>query len=205
MNQHASLVGQSRPVSAPEPAAARLQAARRLLKDHRRQGLAALSELFRGGTLPDPPLDGRYDGKFVTVDLVPGLTQIALLVANLWMPWLGKSFDSYKNSGQNILRRGSYPLARLLNPFYRGFKSDGPKSYRAFAFRTYVGLGVADPDRHVLKIDYDLEENPVLTVQRVLDELVQLADNLYLGKAHVHWWWRPAGDWQTVAYFTLQR
>jgi len=32
--------------------------------------------------------------------------------------------------------------------------------------------------------------------------LVQIDDNLYLGKAHVRWWW---GKWQTVAYFTLRR
>ena len=34
----------------------------------------------------------------------------------------------------------------------------------------------------------------------VLDELVQVSDAFYLGKAHVKWWW---GKWQTVAYFTL--
>jgi hypothetical protein len=54
----------------------------------------------------------------------------------------------------------------------------------------------------VLKIDYDLDSNPSLTVRGVLDELVQLDDHLYLGKAHVHWW-RPQGGWQMVAYFTL--
>ncbi|MEW6403655.1 MAG: antibiotic biosynthesis monooxygenase [Chloroflexota bacterium] len=30
--------------------------------------------------------------------------------------------------------------------------------------------------------------------------LDQVKENLYLGKAHVRWWW---GRWQTVAYFTL--
>jgi hypothetical protein len=47
------------------------------------------------------------------------------------------------------------------------------------------------------------QRNPALTVRRVLDELMQLDDNLYLGKAHVRWWWQPAGSWQTVAFFTL--
>jgi hypothetical protein len=59
---------------------------------------------------------------------------------------------------------------------------------------------LADPDSAVLKIDYDLNGNPSLTIRRILDELVQLDRNLYLGKAHVHWWW---GSWQTVAYFML--
>jgi hypothetical protein len=52
----------------------------------------------------------------------------------------------------------------------------------------------------VLKIDYDLAENPGLSIRRVLDELVQVDDGFYLGKAHLKWWW---GRWQLVAYFTL--
>jgi hypothetical protein len=52
----------------------------------------------------------------------------------------------------------------------------------------------------VLKIDYDLPENPALSIRRILDELVQVADGVYLGKAHVKWWW---GAWQPVAYFSL--
>ena len=50
-----------------------------------------------------------------------------------------------------------------------------------------------------------LKDNPALTVRRVLDELVRINDNLYLGTAHVRWWWRPADGWQTVAYFKLTR
>jgi hypothetical protein len=53
----------------------------------------------------------------------------------------------------------------------------------------------------VLKIDYDLDSNPKLSVRRVLDELVQLSEGLYLGKAHVKWYW---GKWQTVAFFSLK-
>ncbi len=54
----------------------------------------------------------------------------------------------------------------------------------------------------MLKIDYDLDGNPAPTIRRILDELVQLDHNLYLGKAHAHWWW---GGWQTVAYFLLSK
>jgi hypothetical protein len=93
-------------------------------------------------------------------------------------------------------------LAHLYWPFYRGYIHDGPTSYRAFAFRTYVAPGRADPDRNVLKIDYDRPGNPRLSIRRVLDELVQLDGGLYLGKAHLKWWW---GRWQMVAYFTLAR
>ena len=182
-----------------------LQAARELLKTHRTEGLAALNVLFRSGMLPAPAPNGRYQGKFLALDLAPGVTQLSEWLANLWMPWLGKTFDASRQTGDNILSKDSYLLARFLNPRYKGFMTDGATSYRAFGFYTYTGPGVADPDRIVYKIDYNLKENPALTVRRVLDEIVQLADGVYLGKAHVHWWWQRAGSWQTIAYFTLNR
>jgi len=182
-----------------------LQAAQELVKHHRAQGLAALNGLFRAGTVPEPSLNGRYAGKLIAIDIAPGLTQLFQSLLSAWMPWLGKTFDPTHQRGDNIFTNDSYPLARFFNPFYRGFVADQPGTYRGFAFRTYIAPGLVDPDRSVLKIDYNLEENPSLTVRRVLDELVQLADNLYLGKAHVHWWWRRAGGRQTVAYFMLTR
>lgn len=42
---------------------------------------------------------------------------------------------------------------------------------------------------------------PELSIRRVLDELVQLSEGLYLGKAYVKWYW---GRWQTVAFFLLR-
>jgi hypothetical protein len=78
---------------------------------------------------------------------------------------------------------------------------DGPETYRVFAFRTYVAPGLSDPDRQVLKIDYDFPGNPRWSVRRILDELVQVEAGFYLGKVHVKWWW---GSWQTVAYFSLK-
>jgi len=152
--------------------------------------------------MPEPPLNGRYAGELVAIDIAPGLTQLFQSLLNTWMPWLGKTFSISRQSGDNIFTQDSYLLARFFNPFYRGFVADEPGTYRGFVFRTYMAPGLADPDRSVLKIDYNLEENPSLTVRRVLDELVQIDDNLYLGKAHVRWWWNA---WQTVAYFSLVR
>ena len=182
---------------------AELQSARRLVSRDRAKGLATLNGLFRSGTPPEPSLEGRYRGELVALDLAPGLTQLFESVTAAWMPWLGKTFDASRGRGDNIFTQDSYLLARLFNPFYRRFMTDKPGTYRGFAFRTYMAPGLTDPDRQVLKIDYDLKDNPALTVRRVLDELVQIEDNLYLGKAHVRWWWRPADGWQTVAYFRL--
>jgi hypothetical protein len=177
-----------------------LRAAQALYGRHHTQGLAALNTLFRSGSAPKPFLNGRYAGELIALDIAPGLTQFYGWLTSWWMPWLGKTFHSAQQSGENIFTKDSYLLARFFNPFYRGFVADGDKTYRGFAFRTYLSPGLADPDRTVLKIDYDLDDNPSLTVRRILDELVQLDEQLYLGKAHVHWW---TGGWQLVAYFSL--
>ncbi len=161
---------------------------------------SALNERFRSGWPPDPPLDGRTSGELIRVEIAPGVSQLLSALLAIRMPWKGKTFDAASSRGDNIFTRGSLRLARLFNPGYRGFRSDGTETYRAFAFRTYVAPGLEDADRRVLKIDYDLPENPKLTVRRVLDELVQVGDGTYLGKAHVKWWW---GRWQRVAFFAL--
>jgi hypothetical protein len=164
--------------------------------------LTALDDLFRSGRPPEPALDGRYQGQLIALDIAPGLTQFFGWLASWWMAWQGKRFDATYNQGDNIFTRDlSWLLAHLFLPFYRGYTADTPTTYRAFTFRTYVAPGKADPDRPVLKIDYDLPGNPPLTVRRVLDELVQLDNGLYLGKAHLQWWW---GRWQVVAYFSLR-
>ena len=190
-------------VNQTQPALMRLRAAQTLFQHDRRQLFAVLNEIFRSGRVPEPMPNGRYVGELVAIDIAPGLTQFFQWLLNRWMPWLGKTFDDAHQSGDNIFTKDSYQLARFFNPFYRGFVNDGSDTYRCFNFRTYIAPGLMDKDRQVLKIDYNLKENPSLTVRRVLDELVQVDDNLYLGKAHVHWWWHPTDGWQTVAYFTL--
>ena len=163
---------------------------------------AALNEIFRGGSPPSPSLDGRYAGELVMLDIAPGLTQLVNAIVSAWLPWKGKSFGAATFSGDNIFTRDSLLLAHVYWPFYRGYVDDSPETYRAFAFRTYLAPGLADPDRQVLKIDYDLPVNPRATIARVLDEIVQVSDGIYLGKAHMHWWW---GQWQLVAYFSLSQ
>jgi hypothetical protein len=181
-------------------AATKIQTAQALARHDRAAARAALNNIFRAGTTPAPPLNGRYAGQLVLLDIAPGLTPLAKSVVSAWLPWKGKTFNASQSSGDNIFTRDSLWLARLFNPLYRGFIEDGPQTYRAFKFRTYVAPGLADPDRAVLKIDYDLPANPGLTIRRVLDELVQVDEGLYLGKAHLRWWW---GAWQLVAYFAL--
>ena len=171
---------------------------------------AALNSLFRSGHPPAGPLEGGYAGELMHVDLAPGLTQLARAIAAGWMPWKGKAFHSSSPTGENIFSRDSLFLTRLFWPFYLGVKedptsppsTDSQETYRAFAFRTRLAPGLTDPDRTVLKIDYDIAGNPGPSIRRVLDEVVEISPSVLLGKAHLHWWW---GTWQTVAYFTLTR
>lgn len=156
--------------------------------------------LFRDGEPPSPPLDGRTKGELVALDMAPVLTQALSWLTSLWLPWQGKTFDASGALGDNIFSKGSKPAIRIFNPGYRYFIEDRPDTYRAFPFRTYEAPAREDGSRPVLKIDYALPENPEATIRRVLDELVQIDDRLFLGKAHVRWW---SGQWQRVAFFSL--
>ena len=185
-----------------EAARTYLQAVQTMLKQDHRRGLVALNDLFRAGDTPHTNLHGHYLGELLAVDLGLGFTSLAQKIASWWMPWQGKIFDATQARGVNIFARHSLMWARLFWPFHRHFVEESAQTYRAFPFRTWIGPGKRDPDLQVLKIDYNLPENPRPTIRRVLDELVQVAEGLYLGKAHVHWWW---GQWQMVAYFTLRQ
>lgn len=179
-----------------------LERATRLAAKNRHAGLAALNAQFRTGTTPDPQPRGRYDGSLFALSVAPGLTWLLDEITSAWMPWKGKVFNPTNQSGDNVFGSDSFALAHVFWPLYRAYQEDGPDTYRAFAFRTYVGAGHADPDRQVLKLDYNLPQNPGFSIRRVLDEIVQIAESTYLGKAHLKWWW---GRWQTVGFFSLAK
>jgi len=179
-----------------------ISAAQSIFERDRKRGFATLNEIFRSGSPPNPPLNGGYTGKLVALDVAPGLNQLIEMITSRWMPWKGKSFDAAQASGVNIFTRDSLMLAHIFWPLYRDYKDESMERYRAFTFRTHLAPGLTDPDRQVLKLDYNLEGNPSLSVRRVLDELVQVDTSLYLGKAHLKWWW---GKWQLVAYFSLAK
>lgn len=180
-----------------------IRAAQQCKKADRTACLTALEDIFRSGVAPRPPLDGLYRGELLALDIAPGLTRVAESLAGLWLPWRGKQLDAVSARGINLFTNDSYPPARLIWPAYRGYRARGPETYQAFAFHTSVGPGFRNPDQQVLRLDYDLPENPRLfvTVRRILDEVVQVADGYYLGKAYVHWYW---GRWSRVAYFALR-
>src|SRR5262245_32527786 len=103
-------------VSKHQSPLAELKAVQLLAKRHRAQGMAALNMLFRNGTPPQPPLNGPYRGELIALDLAPGLTQFFQSITTAWMPWLGKTFNTSKQRGDNIFRQDSYLLAQIFNP-----------------------------------------------------------------------------------------
>lgn len=183
-----------------EAAETYIRAIQRRMTDDKGSCLASLDDMFRCGQ-PAEGLEGRFAGEMVAVSVAPILTPLIERIQREQRPWMGKAFIAGDERGENILAtRARLPL-RLTHPFYRDTRPDTPTTFRALRFRTYTAPALFDPELTVLKIDYDVPPNPTLTIRRVLDELVEIADGFYLGRAWVRWWW---GKWQRVAYFSLR-
>lgn len=97
--------------------------------------------------------------------------------------WLGKRFNYENDTGINIFKAGA------------GLNNEG------FSFKTYEGKGIANTHLDVLKIDYNTPENP-FWVHPLLDEIVQIDENRYLGKMYIKF---LPGHPFTMAFFELSR
>jgi hypothetical protein len=115
------------------------------------------------------------------------------------MPWLGKSFDPEAGTGLNrfLPTAGTRLWLKVLFPRYVP-ERELPDRAEAFPFRTRIAPGELDPSVMVLKIDYDFEANPAL-IRRILDELVQIAPDRYVGKVLM----RVRGEHRRVGFFSL--
>ena len=116
------------------------------------------------------------------------------------MPWQGKTFDPVSMTGFNRFSADVRTPLRLIWPSYTPIRTDG-EVVQAFPFRNRIERGAIDPDVKVLKIDYDFEANPSLLIRRILDELVQVDDGLYLGKVLMRW----RGSFRRAGFFSLER
>ena len=190
-------------VDPPRPCALqhRIEAAQYDVARDRVRGLAQLNKLFREGTFPREPLDGPTRGQMVAADVLPLVTPPVARLITTTKPWLGKVFDAEAECGTNLLTPAFVAVCSVLLRDYRGFRPAGDDAFSGFTFRTYAGQGSQDADRRVLKIDYDRPENPPV-IRRILDELVQVDDDYYLGKAHFQ---LSATRWHLLFYFALQR
>ena len=179
-----------------------IKGAQQLTRTHRGDGLAALDRLFRDGAVPNPPPDGPYRGELVALDIAPVVTQFVEWLTSFLMPWKGKFLVASESRGDNIFDGKWRAVLRLMFPFYRDNRDYGEDRFRAFIFRTSVAPGKVDVDRQVFRIDYDRPDNPGLTIRRIIDEIVEVSDGVYLGKVHFKWWW---GTWRMIGYFALRK
>lgn len=155
--------------------------------------------MFRGGRTPDPLPSGMLNGRLVTTSIWGPVDALGRRIASMWMPWLGKNFDPGVMRGVNVLTPSARTPMRLLWPGYTP-ERELVDRIEAFAFRNRVAPGELDPGVDVLKIDYDFESNPRFLVRRILDELVEVDDGLYLGKILM----RRQGAWMPLGFFTLE-
>jgi hypothetical protein len=178
-----------------------LEVARKHLKSDQKAGMAALDNIYRRGIVPNPPLNGRYWGEFLTSNFHPVLDGWLDNLTKIWLPWQGKTFDANTNTGDNIFTNDGLLISKIIWPFYDRYVPDTRGRSLAFSFQTSVGKCLLEPDIEVLRLNFDLPENPQFIIRDLVDQLVQIDDNLYLGKAVLK---QPERGWFCAAYFTLK-
>lgn len=165
----------------------------------RPRALALLEDAFRSGSVPRG-LDGPYRGRLIATTF--GRVDSAFgALARLWMPWKGKVFDAAGAKGRNILSGSARPAVRAMWPRYRDLVPAAPGRFTTFRFVTETGPSVLFQGVHVLRIDYDISEDPAFIIRRILDELVRVDEDLYLGQALL----RLRGRWRRAGWFALER
>ena len=79
--------------------------------------------------------------------------------------WRGKTFDAATATGINH------------------FEDDNSQKSDAYPFKTYVAKGIRDKNLDVIKIDYNVPQNP-LWLRPILDEIVEIEPGVFLGKVN---------------------
>lgn len=170
-----------------------------MLRLERRRGLEELDRRFASGGAP-AGLDGPMRGRLLATTFGHGIDGPFESVARLWMPWKGKELSTEAGEGWNLFTEGGVRVTRVMFPGYREVH-DGEAGPTAFRFTTAVAASETHPSTKVLQIDYrDLAENPGFPIRRILDELVQVEDEVYLGQALMLW----RGRLQRAAWFSLE-
>lgn len=164
----------------------------------RESALAELNGIFRAGHAPEPLPQGMLHGHLVMTSVWGPLDSVGRRIADMWMPWMGKTFDPHRMRGVNVLVPSARPAMRALWPRYEP-ERELPDRIEAFPFQNRIAPGELDRSVDVLKIDYDFAANPRM-VRRILDELVQIDDGFYLGRIL----FRRQGSWTSIGFFTLE-
>lgn len=95
--------------------------------------------------------------------------------------WQGKKFDAKTNTGINV------------------FKDNG-EIHDNYPFTFYKTKGLQDTNLDVIRIYYNLPQNP-LWLRFVVDEIVEIKPGKYLGKLHIN----VFGIDAALGYFELEK
>src|SRR3712207_6547588 len=79
----------------------------------------SLNRIFGLGTLPEPALDGPFEGLAITPATFAATDPVFRALSQLWMPWLGKRFDAEAQTGDNTMLPSARLPSRLFWPGYR--------------------------------------------------------------------------------------
>ena len=163
----------------------------------------ALPWVFEHGVAPADAPHGDCQGIVMQLYGSVWLTTLDRLVRAGQMlggiGWAGKSFDTVTRTGYNRLTASSRIPALLTLPNYRFDRIDG--ELIGFRFDYSIEPSPVAPNGTVLAIRYDhpRHRNP-LVLPRTRDELVEIAPQVYLGRALLN----EKGAWQVVGYFGLR-
>ncbi len=167
---------------------------------NRAEVISRMDALFAGGVAPDPPPSGFHTGRLLATSTWGHWDGVVMRVAQVWMPWLGKTFSPSTATGLNRFTptTATRVWLRALFPRHQPEVNTAAGRLEAFPFRTCVGSGKLDRDVSVLKIDYDFEVNPTL-IRHILDELLQIAPRRYMGKVL----FRSGTRYYRIGFFSL--
>jgi len=158
---------------------------------------AKLQEKFINGNTPTK-LDGFYKGRLDEIINTNFLETLGKMLLSMFLPWKGKWFDAKGNCGDNILPSYLIPFLKLkIGKNFEIKKEFG--GVHMFTFKTSIQKGLKD-DIRVLCLDYNIPQNPPF-VRKVIDELVEVGKDSYLGKAHI----KEGNSFRTIAFFSLNK
>lgn len=156
-----------------------------------------LQQTFLKGTVPKD-INGFYKGKLIHLISGSLIEFFGGIIANFWLPWYGKTFYNKQHKGNNILPSYIKPFIRLRFGDKSILRKEG-NIIHVFPFNTSITKGIKDSIK-VLQLNYNLPENPP-SVRKVVDELVCLGKNEYLGKAYI----KEGESARLVAFFNLKK
>lgn len=161
-----------------------------------------LPGLFARGTAPQAP-DGDCEG--IVMNLygsawLAGLDKMVRLGQKLGgIGWAGKTFDPKTGTGYNRLTRSSLIPAMITMPHYPLRKQGG--ELLGFDFHHRVEKSPISPHQEVRAITYDDPQfNNPLVMPRVRDEIVEIVQDVFLGRALL----KVKHGWEVVGYFGLR-